>query len=79
MGLGNWLSKVLGERSWIGVPPDTDQGPAVMSARDLSLSATRVPAPDSRPSFSVTLTPPSGYEPPPCAYYPSAPQSRRSI
>jgi len=79
MGLGNRFSKILGERSWVQVETDTDQASAVVSARDLSLSATRVPAPDSRPSFSVTLTPPSGYEPPPCTYYPSAPHSRRLI
>lgn len=79
MGLGTWFSKVLGERPWIWTPSDPSREAAVMSARDLRLATTRIPSSDSRPTFSVTLTPPSGYEPPPCAYYPSAPHTRRLV
>jgi len=49
-----WIDAEITQlRSRWRLPPDADQAPAV-SARDLSLSATRVPAPDSRPSFSVS-------------------------
>jgi hypothetical protein len=77
MGLSNWILKVVGERPWIRILPDPSQEPATMSARDLRLATARIPSSDSRPTFSVTLTPPSGYEPPPCAWYPSAPHARR--